>query len=101
LDAKLFLIVLAIPQGIIIQVEKTGIGGWIKENIDYMIQIKTRPLNDLYAPHNPRHYIRYPCSRRLCLEIQRDVPVPAMNHVAPGPGRRVRRLLGGETDGVI
>ena len=54
-----------------------------------------------HAPQNHRHPIRHPRSRRLCLEIQRDTPVPAFNHAAPNPGRRVRRLLGGEADGLI
>ena len=53
-------------------------------------------MTSAHAPQNHRHHIRYFRSRGLQLEIQRDVPVPAVNHVAPWPGRRVRRLLGGE-----
>ena len=50
------------------------------------------------APQNHRHHIRHSRSRRLCLQIQRDAPVPAMNHVAPWHRRRVRCVLDGETD---
>ena len=50
------------------------------------------------APQNHRHHIRHSRSRRLCLEIQGNAFVPAVNHVAPWPGRRVRCVLGGEMD---
>ena len=58
-------------------------------------------MNDLYAPQNHRHYFRHSRSRHLRLEIQGNAFVPAVNHVAPGPGRRVRRLLGGQVGGLI
>ena len=35
------------------------------------------------------------------MEIQRDTPVPTLNHVAPWLRRRVRRLLGGKMGDLI
>ena len=57
--------------------------------------------NDLIAcTSNHRHHIRHSRSRRLCLEIPRNAPVPAVNHVAPWHRRRVRCLLVGWEDGL-
>jgi hypothetical protein len=55
----------------------------------------------LYAPQNNWHNIRNFGCWNLCLEIQRNPIVPAMNHVALGNRRRVRCLLGGKTNWVI